>query len=135
VRIVLDTNVIVSAMLIGGSAPDEVLQTVLRGDATILVDSRILAEYDDVTARPRFGFDPAERRVLLETIDAIAVHVVAPHLRLALSDADDLKFVEVAVAGDADALVTGNRRHFSPRTGKVRVRVVSPRQFMDELRR
>jgi putative PIN family toxin of toxin-antitoxin system len=134
VRLVIDTNVLVSAMLTGGGAPDEVLQLVLRGDATVLVDTRILAEYDEVTARPRFAFDAAERRALLEALVAIAEHVVAPHLQLTLPDADDVKFVEVAAAGRADALVTGNERHFKPRAGRLPVRAVSPRQLMQELR-
>lgn len=42
-------------MLSGGSTPDLVLQMLLQGDATILVDSRIVAEYHEVTARTRFG--------------------------------------------------------------------------------
>lgn len=121
-------------MLTGGGAPDEVLQLILRGDATLLVDSRILAEYDEVIARSHFGFDATERRALLDTLSAVAEHVVAPHLRLALPDSDDVKFVEVADAGRADALVTGNRRHFTARSGKIRVRVISPRQLMEEMR-
>ena len=133
-RLVVHTNVLVSAMLTGGGAPDEVLQLVLRGDATLLVDTRILAEYDEVTTRPRFAFDAVERRALLETLIAIAEHVVAPHLRLTLPDVDDIKIVEVATAGSADALVTGSQRHFKPRAGRVQVRVVSPRQLMEELR-
>ncbi len=133
-RLVVDTNVVVSAMLTAGGAPDEVLQLVLRGDATLLVDSRILGEYDEVTSRPRFGFDAHERRALLGALGANAEHVVAPHLRLSLPDPDDVKFVEVAVAGGADALVTGNRRHFIARSGRVPVRVVSPRQLMQDLR-
>jgi putative PIN family toxin of toxin-antitoxin system len=134
VRLVVDTNVLVSAMLTGGGAPDEVLQLVLRGDATLLVDTRILAEYDEVTTRPRFGFDAVERRALLDVLTAIAEPVPAPPLRLTLPDPDDVKFVEVAAAGRADALVTGNQRHFKPRSGRVPVRVVSPRVLMQELR-
>ena len=133
-RVVLDTNVIVSALLTGGGGADMAVQLVLQGEATLLVDSRILAEYDEVTARPRFRFDDAERRIFLEVLNAIAEPVVARPLRLALPDPDDRMFVEVAIAGSADAIVTGNLRHFVPRRGKLAVPVLSPRAFVDRMR-
>jgi putative PIN family toxin of toxin-antitoxin system len=135
VRIVLDTNVLVSAMLSGGGAPDMTLQLVLQGAVTLLADSRVLAEYDEVTARPLFAFAEGERRRLLDTLGAIAEPVVARPLRLALPDPEDRVFVEVAVAGRADAIVTGNVRHFVPRRGKLPVPVLTPRQLVDRMRR
>lgn len=134
-RIVLDTNVLVSAMLSGGGAPDMALQLVLQGAATVLADSRVLAEYDEITARPLFAFDEDERRLLLDTLAAIAEPVVTRPLRLTLPDSDDRVFVEVAVAGRADAIVTGNVRHFVPRRGRLPVAVLTPRQFVDRMRR
>lgn len=134
-RIVLDTNVLVSAMLSGGGAPDMTLQLVLQGAATLLADSRVLAEYDEVTARPLFAFDDRERLLLLDTLEAIAEPVVSRPLRLALPDPEDRMFVEVAVAGRADAIVTGNVKHFVPRRGSVPVAVLTPRQFVERMRR
>lgn len=133
-RIVLDTNVLVSAMLTGGGAPDMALQLVLQGDATLLADSRVLAEYDEVTARPRFGFDAGERRALLDMLATIAEPVLARPLRLSLPDPDDRLFVEVARAGNADAIVTGNVKHFVPKSGALGVVVLTPRQFVDRMR-
>lgn len=77
-RIVLDTNVLVSAMLSGGGAPDMTLQLVLQGTVTLPADSRVLAEYDEVTARPLFAFAEGERRRLLDTLGAIAPRTAAP---------------------------------------------------------
>lgn len=134
-RIVLDTNVLVSAMLTGGGAPDFALQLVLQGAVTLLADSRILAEYDEVTARPRSRFDERERRILLDILAEIAEPVVASPLRLSLPDPDDRVFVEVAVAGDTDAIVTGSVRHFIPKKGELAVPVLTPRQLVDRLRR
>lgn len=133
-RVVLDTNVLVSAMLSGGGAADQVLQAALQGAVLLLADSRMLAEYDEVTARPAFRFDEAERRALLDVIERIAEPVVAAPMRLSLPDPDDRMFVEVAVAGRADALVTGNTRHFVPRHGQLGVTVLTPRQLVDRLR-
>ena len=134
-RIVLDTNVLVSAMLTGGGASDFALQLVLQGAVALLADSRILAEYDEVTARPRFKFDEKERRVLLDVLAYLAEPVVASPLRVSLPDPDDRMFVEVAIAGGADAIVTGNTRHFVPKRGKLTVSVLTPRQLVDRLRR
>lgn len=134
-RVVLDTNVIVSALLTGGGTADMAVQLVLQGAATLLADSRMLAEYDEVTARPRFGFGEAERRVFVDTSAAIAEPVVARPLRVALPDEDDRMFVEVALAGAADAIVTGNVRHFVPRRGTLGVQVWTPREFVDRMRR
>lgn len=134
-RVVLDTNVVVSAMLTGGGAADFAVQLVLQGEATLLADSRILAEYDDVTARPRFGFPEVECRVFLDVLAEVAEPVLARPLRLALPDPDDRVFVEVAIAGAADAIVTGNARHFTPRKGKLPIPVLTPRAFVDRLRR
>lgn len=133
-RIVLDTNVLVSAMLSGGGAADQVLQAALQGAVVLLADSRILAEYDEVTARPAFRFGEVERRALLDAIERIAEPVVAAPMRLSLPDPDDRRFVEVALAGRADAVVTGSTRHFVPRTGQLRIPVLTPRQLVDRLR-
>jgi putative PIN family toxin of toxin-antitoxin system len=135
VRIVLDTNVLVSAMLSAGGAPDQVLQLVLQGELRLLVDSRIIGEYDEVTARSRFGFDASERRTLIETLGAIAEQVIAVPLSLTLPDPEDRAFAEVALAGKADAIVTGNVAHFKPKRGSLAVAVLSPRQLVDRLRR
>ena len=134
-RVVFDTNVIVSALLSGGGTADSALQLVVQGAATLLMDSRILAEYDEVTARPRFGLPDVERRALLDLLSQIAEPVIARPLRLSLPDPDDRLFVEVAVAGRADVIVTGNVKHFVPRRGALGVVIRSPRQFVDAMRR
>lgn len=133
-RVVLDTNVLVSAMLSGGGAPDMVVQLVLQGEITLLVDTRILAEYDEVTARQRFAFDDDERRALLEVLAELAEPVIARPTAISLPDPDDRTFVEVALAGAADALATGDVRHFRPASGRLPIPVLTPRQVVDRFR-
>ena len=134
-RIVVDTNVLVSAMLTGSGAPYFVLQLVQQSEVTLLADPRIFAEYDEVTSRPEFGFDENERRGMLDLLAQVAELVVARPLRLSLPDPDDRLFVEVALAGNADAIVTGNTRHFISKKGALAVVVLTPRQLVDRLRR
>ena len=131
-RIVLDTNVLVSALLLQGSVPDQVLDTVLSGRSRLVLDGRIMREYRTVLERPEFGF-PAERvedvLVLLDRSEWI----LADPMDLRIPDEADLPFIEVAVAGGADALVTGNTKHFAMSKGQLDVRVLTPRQYLDWL--
>lgn len=133
-RIVLDTNVLVSAMLKAGSVPDQVVQLVLAGELALLYDARILHEYDHVTARNRFAFNPEERRLLIEAL-TLGDPIVAVPLKLSIPDPDDRMFIEVARTGNAGAIVTGNVRHFEPNRGVLGIPVLTPRQLIDRLRR
>ena len=133
-RVVLDTNVVISALLSPHRAAAQVLDLVLAGELTALRDDRVIAEYREVARRPRFGFAPADVDRVLDAVDAVSEHVGAAPLGVELPDPDDLPFLEVAVAGRADALATGNVRHFVPTRGRHMVRVVSPRELLDALR-
>ena len=125
-RIVLDTNVIVSGLLNPSGAPAAVLNLVLRQSATLLVDNRILFEYSDVLRRKKFAFPPHAIDALLDFARASAQYVTAAQSKTKLPDDDDRPFYEVAVSGSADYLITGNKRHF-PR----KPFVVTPAQFLD----
>ena len=124
-----------SALLSGGGVPYMALQLVLQGDATLLADSRILAEYDEVTSRSHCHFDSTERHATMRALARIAETVVARPLRITLPDPDDRMFVEAAIAGEADAIVTGNVKHFVPKRGVLPVTILTPRAFVDRLRR
>ncbi len=132
-RIVLDTNVLVSGMLSPFRPPARVLDLLLAGELALLVDDRITAEHHEVVARPRFGFDPGDAARVVSTLEMLAEHVAARPLALRLADADDLPFLEVAAAGAADALVTGNLRHFQPLAGRHTVPLLTPRELLERL--
>lgn len=112
-RLVVDTNVLVSALLKPSSVPDLVLSAIARS-ATFLVDARIVAEYEDVLARPKFRAAPRARLdAILGLVRARAEDVgEVPPFAGAMKDDGDRIFVEVALAGRADAIVTGNLRHY-----------------------
>ena len=131
-KIVLDTNVLVSGMLRPHSAAGMLLRMIVAGALEIAVDERILLEYEEVTSRPELGIDPADARLMMERIRNRGRSTVAHPLALVVPDADDLPFIEVAHAAAADAIVTGNRRHF-PATVMKGVAVVSPQHAIDLL--
>ena len=133
-RVVLDTNVVVSALLSPHRVPAQLLDLVLAGELGLLADDRIVAEYRAALQRPRFGFSAEDVDRVLDAIAARAEAVVARPLTVSLPDRDDLPFLEVAVAGHADVLVTGNLRHFVPTRGSHVVPVRAPRDVLDSLR-
>ena len=123
-KIVLDTNVIVSGLLNPEGSPGRVVDLFLAREVDLLVDDRMLAEYRAVLARRKFGFDPADISDFLDLVEADATKINAPPLKLTLKDE-----AEVAVAADADFLVTGNNRHFQVPSIR-RSLVVTPAEFL-----
>jgi uncharacterized protein len=133
-RVVLDTNVVVSGVLSTAGPPAWILDAVLTGDLELALDAAIRLEYEDVLRRREFGLSLARVQELLAAFDRFGLFVAAaPPLDVALPDADDEPFLAVAAAVDA-TLVTGNLRHFPP-ARRCGVAVLSPREFVDSLRR
>jgi uncharacterized protein len=128
-RLVIDTNVIVSAAIRPDSLQRSVLLLALKKPARLFVSSAILAEYRTVLARPKLRIRKGARRQLLALI-AGRSHDVQPSKSLQVaSDADDNRFLECADEARADYLITGNLRHF-PKYWKS-TKIVSPREFIE----
>ena len=132
-RVVLDTNVLVSGLLSPFGPPGEIVRMVSSGAVVLCLDARILAEYDDVLARPRFGFDPDSVAALLDYIDFRSKMVASEPLEQRLPDPDDEPFLEVAATCGTNCLVTGDLADF-PSDMRAGITVLSPAQFMDGLR-
>jgi putative PIN family toxin of toxin-antitoxin system len=132
VRIVLDTNLLVSGFLSPYGPPGAILRSILAGSITLCFDERILTEYRDVLTRGRFAFSSKRVDAVLEFIEANGESVLAETLGVVeLPDATDAMFVEVASAAGADCVVTGNRKHF-PDERLEGLRVLLPRAFVEE---
>jgi len=130
-RVVLDTNVLVSGLLNPHGSPGRIMDLLLAGGIQVLYDDRILAEYLDVLARPQLEIDSSLAQAVVSYIRLSGERITAPPLiGETLPDPDDLPFAEIAVAGKADTLVTGNTKHFSKLKGAT---VLSPTQFLKQL--
>ena len=132
-RIVLETNVLVSGLLSPFGPPGEIVRMVSSSDLRLCFDARILAEYADVLARPKFGFDEDAVGALLDYIGHAGDAVAPVPLQAGLPDPFDEPFLEVALAGAASCLVTGNLVHY-PKHLRQGVSVLSPSEFVGELR-
>lgn len=128
-RLVGDTNVVVSGILNPHGPPGRILDGLLSNRLILVFDDRILAEYSEVLARPRFRFEATEVARILNTLVADGERVTAAPMRVELPDAADLPFLEVAQAGGAP-LVTGNIRHFPPGS-RANCQVLTPAQYLD----
>ena len=126
---VLDTNVIVSAMLRWQSVPGSLLEFAFDGVIVPVLNEEIVAEYRNVLARPKFHLTEEIIEDFISGITERGVFVDAETLAWDLPDANDKVFYEVVMEErkSEDAyLVTGNLRHFP-----VKPFVVTPRQMLD----
>jgi putative PIN family toxin of toxin-antitoxin system len=109
VRVVFDTNVYVSALVLPGSRGEEALERVLDGWDSLLISRPIVDELLGVLAR-KFSRDAEElSRVALLLADL--AELVDPPERIAvLADEPDNRILECALAGRADLVVTGDKQ-------------------------
>lgn len=131
-KVVLDTNVLVSGLMTRGGTCSSLLDLLSDGRLVVALNGRIMDEYRRVCAEPRLRLDVDSVRDFLRFLDEAAEAVTAPPLKADLPDPDDLAFLEVASEARA-VLITGNKMHFPPRSvGSVRV--MNPGEFLDTLR-
>ncbi len=126
-RLVVDTNIVVSAALKPDGLQRTVLLLAVTRPARVYVTHAVLAEYREVLARPEFKIRKGIRQQLLQLLTNRA-HLVEPVRVQVAKDPDDNKFVECADAARADYLITGNAKHF-PRFWK-NTKVITSREFI-----
>jgi uncharacterized protein len=127
-RLVIDTNVLVSAALKPESLQRTTFLLAITKPARLYVSHPILEEYADVLSRPELHIRKGTRQQLLQLIKNHS-HIVAPSRRLDVtSDPDDNIFIECADQASADYLITGNQKHF-PRFWK-KTKVITSREFV-----
>jgi len=128
-RVVLDTNIVVSAFLSPGGKPAAILRLVLRGDIEICFSTAILAEYERVLCRSKFAGRIRQPAIVrfIEILYNTGVHIVAIPSHIDMPDETDRKFYDVAKTAGA-ALVTGNQRHYPDDRS-----VVSPADLLSQI--
>ncbi|MDR0822720.1 MAG: putative toxin-antitoxin system toxin component, PIN family [Endomicrobium sp.] len=126
--IVIDTNIIVSALLNPNGAPAKVLNRVLGGFDKIQYDNRILLEYKEVLLRDKFAFDKDLINILLDFIIDEGDFIVSQPQNHKFVDESDKKFYEVFITSKADFLITGNKKHFP-----LDKKVISPKEYENKI--
>jgi putative PIN family toxin of toxin-antitoxin system len=130
VRVVLDTNAVVSALLFSGVS-SKLVSLWQNGLITPLLSRAILDEYLRVLSYPKFELSEEEIKELIQEEILPFAEVVRPkrRLRVLRRDPSDNKFLECAVAGKASVIISGDKGLLS--LGRYRrVRIQSPAQFL-----
>lgn len=130
-RIVLDTNVLVSGLIRSGGPPGRIVDLIRAADVQVVVDDRILHEYGDVLRRDelRRWIFAADAATILDFLHHESHRIACRHIARGLPDPSDAPFLEAARSASV-ALVTGNPRHFPPNV-RAGCEVISPREFLD----
>lgn len=132
IRVVIDTNILISALLQREGFPAQVLVAALAGaTAQLCVSADIYTEYEEVIRRPRFK---RSEREIIDTLRAVRERGAwfKPSRRVrACPDPEDDRFLECAQAARAHYLVTGNLKHFPAHWEGTSI--VSARQFVSAL--
>ncbi len=129
IRVVLDTNIIVSALLQPLGIPAQVFVLALSGVFQLCVSGSLYAEYEEVLSRPKFHLSEETITTALRAIREKGMWVRPTESVRACSDLADDMFLECAAAANAQYLVTGNLKHFP--TAWAGTRVVTARWLLD----
>lgn len=128
-KMVLDTNVLVSGLLNPSGAPGHIVRMLFSGCLEIAYDARMIWEYEEVLKRPRFGISPDLVADIIAFVESFGHVTAGIPLKKRLPDPDDEPFLEVALAAKADFLITGNISHY-PAASRQGIKVVSPADLM-----
>ncbi len=137
-RLVLDTAAMVAAIRSEAGASRRLLVGALERRFTLLVSVALMVEYEAVMTRTEHlgasKLSAEDVGILLDAVASVGVPVRPVFLwRPSLRDADDDMVLEVAVNGNADAIVTFNRRDFRPATERFGIEVLLPFAAIERL--
>lgn len=127
-KIVIDTNVLVSGLINPKGVPANILNLILNEKIIVLYDNRILREYETVLSRKKFKFKKEIIEPLIDFIKHEGSFIAAEPLKIKFKDEDDKMFLEVAKSGNAEYLITGNIVHFLNEQF-----IVTPREFIEKI--
>ncbi|MBQ4514575.1 MAG: putative toxin-antitoxin system toxin component, PIN family [Anaerolineaceae bacterium] len=126
---VIDTNVLVSALLKWNSVPGKIIELVFSGTITPILNDVILNEYKEVLSRSKFHLTEDIVDEITDSLDKAALYVDAEPIDIDLPDPKDRVFYEIVMEArnqEEAWLVTGNMKHF-PRE----LFIVTPREMLD----
>jgi len=134
IRVVIDTNVVISALLFGGT-PGKLIPLWKSGHIITLASAEIIDEYIQVMTYPKFKLSEEEIHYLLyfEILPYLDVVSVGPALSPIIEkDPSDDKFILCAEAGKANFIISGDQHLLSNKNYK-KIKIINPEQFLKKL--
>jgi putative PIN family toxin of toxin-antitoxin system len=130
-RVVLDTNIFISSVL--GGALKEILDSWKAGKYTLVVSDAIAHEYLDVIRRPKFKIEWQEVVSVTDYLLQLAEFVTPTEQVLVIvADSTDNKFLEAAIAGKVDFIVSGDKHLLNLKEFRS-IPIITGREFLDWL--
>lgn len=129
-KVVLDTNVIVSALLKTYSIPAEILRMFISGELILCYDTRIITEYKEVLMRDKFKFDKNDIDDILFYIEHSGDKIAAGKTKYKTLDKDDQMFLEAGIFGRAKFIITGNKADYPADVKEIKI--VTPKEFIEK---
>ena len=131
-RVVADTNILVSALLFGGTSEQGFLAG-LRGEIRLLTSPFLLRELEKVL-KEKFKLSVQLAREIIEEVREVAEIVeVSSHIKAISYPDEDNRVLECAIDGKADFIVTGDTRHILPLKEYGGIKILSPSEFLKQL--
>ena len=137
-KIVMDTNVIISAIAFGG-IPREILELIFNREVYNFISDDIFDEIKEVLQRPKFNYDALKIKFIIheleqisEYMEPIKINEAKSQIQSTVRDQDDNCIIAMAIAGACDYLVTGDDDLLILQEVN-QIKIVTPREFMQKL--
>jgi putative PIN family toxin of toxin-antitoxin system len=131
-RVVLDTNILISAIVFGG-LPRKILEMVIVGSVNCSLSFAILDELRDVLQRSKFGFSPQQAATVIDELQDICEILNPPRrIRTIKADPDDNRILECAVEAQAMCIISGDNHLLELRKYR-EIHIYSPADFLATL--
>lgn len=129
-RVVFDTNVLINSTSDPFSAATQLLEAVVAEEITAIATPAVKREYKKIVGRL---VELPEDNELIENFIAVVEEVKAENVEVVIDDSEDIKFIEAAIGGDADIIITSDRHLLD--VGEVEaVRIISPTEALTEVK-
>jgi len=135
VRLVLDTNILIAALITRGTPPDRLYRAWLRGKIEVVTSAAQMTELAAVLARPRLRkyVDADEAALIVENMDTRALIFDDPPPVDLSPDPHDNPILAAAVAGKADLIVSGDKKHMLALGNAAGIPIVTAREALERL--
>lgn len=131
-RVVVDTNVLVSHFILPHRNPSKVLDLAVTGQIDLVLSPFILQELEDIL-RKKFGFNRGRILSVLESLNAVAEVIKPRHaVDIVREDESDNNILECALSGRVQVLISGDKKHLLPLKVFKGIRILSPTEFLKE---
>ena len=132
VKVVLDTNIYISAILFGGK-PEKIRKLSQEGKIELLVSEAIIAEVAEVL-RKKFDWESWQISQIIDEIRETAILVIPNQTIFVIKkDENDNRILECAVEGKAHHIISGDKGHLLPLREYQRINILSPAEFLEEM--